>query len=42
MKVCNADSKPNYASSAQYLRRHVSNLIVIIPVEEQDSAEVKY
>ena len=42
VKVCNADSKPNYASSAQYLRRHVSNLIVIIPVEEQDSAEVKY
>ena len=39
VKVCNTDSNPNYASSAQYLRRHVSNLIVIIPVEEQDSAK---
>ena len=39
VKVCNTDSSPNYACSAQYLRRHVSNLIVIIPVEEQDSAK---
>ena len=41
VKVCNTDGKPNYASSPQYLRRHVSNLIVIVPAEEQLSKEAE-
>ena len=39
--VCSTNGKPNYtAKCPQLLKRHVSNLVVIVPVEENVAEEV--